>query len=116
LPKRICRADICLGVFGTGAKAGRVIPNKVYQGLACGKAVLTMSGEAYPVQVQENNVGITWVEPGSPEAIAAALSNLFAPANLAQTRSQIVPHQTYTQYFSNESIRLTLSTLLNGAA
>ncbi|MDB2646452.1 glycosyltransferase [Pseudomonadales bacterium] len=116
LPKRICRADICLGVFGTGAKAGRVIPNKVYQGLACGKTVLTMSGEAYPVQVQEKNVGITWVEPGSPEAIAAALSNLFAPANLAQTRSQILPHQTYTQYFSNESIRLTLSTLLNGAA
>ena len=116
LPKRICQADLCLGVFGTSAKAGRVIPNKVYQGLACGKTVLTMIGEAYPVEVLENSAGIAWVQPGSPKAIAAAIGNMFAPANLAHTRSQTLPHQTYTQYFSNKSIRQTLSVLLNGTA
>lgn len=116
LPKRICQADLCLGVFGAGEKSARVIPNKVYQGLACGKTVLTMSGEAYPLEVFESSAGIAWVEPGSPEAIALAISDLFSPEKLAETRSQILPYQTYTQYFSNESIRQTLSALFGSAA
>ena len=115
LPKRICQADLCLGVFGTGAKAGRVIPNKVYQGLACGKTVLTMKGDAYPLEVLESGAGIAWVQPGSPAAIAAAIGDLFAPKNLAQTRSQVLPYQTYSLHFSNESIRQTLSALISGA-
>lgn len=116
LPKRICQADLCLGVFGTGEKSDRVIPNKVYQGLACGKTVLTMRGEAYPVEVLENNLGIAWVQPGSPEAIALAISDLFSPENLAETRSQTLPRQTYAQYFSNESIFHTLNALFKGSA
>jgi glycosyltransferase involved in cell wall biosynthesis len=41
LPALVAGHDVCLGIFGTGEKALRVVPNKVYQGAAAGCAVVT---------------------------------------------------------------------------
>ncbi|WP_436777279.1 hypothetical protein, partial [Yinghuangia sp. YIM S09857] len=41
LPRLVAGHDVCLGVFGTGAKALRLVPDKVFQGSAAGCAVVT---------------------------------------------------------------------------
>lgn len=74
LPARIQDADILLGVFGASEKAGRVIPNKVYQALACGRPVLTRRSEAYPHDLDRPGSGIAFVPPGDADALAKAVS------------------------------------------
>src|SRR6202007_2850209 len=41
LPALVASHDVCLGIFGTGDKALRVVPNKVFQGAAAGGAGIT---------------------------------------------------------------------------
>src|SRR2546423_10674186 len=50
LPYLVACHDICLGIFGTGPKALRVVPNKGFQGAAAGTAIGT---SATPPQRQE---------------------------------------------------------------
>ncbi len=110
LPNRIRQSDICLGVFGTGDKSFRVIPNKVYQALACGKPVVTMQGGAYPIALTTNS-GIAFVPPGSPSKIAEEIGNLLKRdvSSLSDKAAKM-----YSQYFSNQSISLTLIDIIEG--
>lgn len=41
IPQFLHDADVCLGIFGMTAKADRVIPNKAYEAIACGKPLIT---------------------------------------------------------------------------
>ena len=110
LPERIHQSDICLGVFGTGEKSFRVIPNKVYQALACGKPVITMKGDAYPSELSTDS-GIDFVSAGNPDEIANSIRNMLEkdPVSLSKNATKI-----YSEHFSNKSISLTLTTLTEG--
>jgi glycosyltransferase involved in cell wall biosynthesis len=75
LPDLIRAADICLGIFGTTEKAGRVVPNKVYQALMVGRPVVTRDSPA----VREFLVPgehLLVCEPGDPESLARTLLTL----------------------------------------
>jgi len=75
-PRLLSSAHVVLGAFGAGEKAGRVIPHKVYQGLAAGRAVLTGDGEGLR-EVFEPDVHLEAVPRGDAEAIAQALRRLI---------------------------------------
>ena len=68
----IHRADVCLGVFGSGQKAQMVVPNKVLQALAAGRPVITADTPA--VREQSWPAGaMTLIPPGDPAALAQAV-------------------------------------------
>jgi glycosyltransferase involved in cell wall biosynthesis len=75
LPALVASHDVCLGIFGTGDKALRVVPNKVFQGAAAGCAVITSDTapqrRVFGTVPQES--GAVLVPPGDPAALADAL-------------------------------------------
>jgi glycosyltransferase involved in cell wall biosynthesis len=73
LPRLVAGHDVCLGIFGTGAKAQRVVPNKVFQGMAAGCVVVTSDT---PPQRRALDDAAVLVPPGDPEALTAALREL----------------------------------------
>ncbi len=112
LPDRIRQADILLGIFGTTPKAGRVIPNKVFQALACGKPVVTRTAPAYPDVVANHEAnGLTWVPGGDAPALAKAVTNLAqAPAMLPELGSRA--RATYVDHFSESILSAHLAKAL----
>jgi glycosyltransferase involved in cell wall biosynthesis len=69
-------ADVCLGVFGDSDKAARVIPNKVYDALACGRPVVT-AGTPGARELLHDGEDVLLVPAADGEALAAALRRLL---------------------------------------
>lgn len=78
LPDLVAGHDVCLGVFGLGDKASRVVPNKAYQGAAAGCVVVTSDTAPQRRAFGEHAV---FVPPGDPVALAAVLRELAADRN-----------------------------------
>jgi glycosyltransferase involved in cell wall biosynthesis len=114
LPSKIRQADIVLGVFGTTPKAGRVIPNKVFQALACGRPVITRRSPAYPKELSDDPAsGIIWVDAGSPAELSEKLSELMLYPQALEDLSHRAS-ATYQRYFSSEVIAGQLAKALSG--
>jgi glycosyltransferase involved in cell wall biosynthesis len=75
LLRAIARSHVCLGVFGSGEKAGRVIPCKVYDALAMGRPVVTADTPAARELLTDGRDALL-VPPGDPGALAEALAAL----------------------------------------
>lgn len=73
LRSEVAHSDICLGIFGTGPKALRVVPNKVFQGAAAGCAIITSDT---PPQRDLLGDQAIFVPPGDSKALADALREL----------------------------------------
>jgi glycosyltransferase involved in cell wall biosynthesis/SAM-dependent methyltransferase len=70
--EHIAPADLCLGIFGTQPKASRVVPCKLYAGLASGRPVVTALTPAVAEQLAPEQEVWT-VPPGDPEALTHAI-------------------------------------------
>jgi glycosyltransferase involved in cell wall biosynthesis len=77
LPARMARAHVVLGVFQPGGEGERVLPNKVVQGLAAGRCVVTAdTPAARELLVDDGNAVL--VPAGDGAALAQALARLAA--------------------------------------
>ncbi len=98
LPGIIARSTVCLGIFGRTAKAGRVVPNKVYQCLGMGKAVITQRSPAVE-SLFEDGRDLVLVPAGDAERLAETVKDLV---NNEAKRERIAQHgerlvrETYT--------------------
>jgi glycosyltransferase involved in cell wall biosynthesis len=84
LPAELRRAGCALGIFGTSAKAARVIPNKAFQALACGVPLVTADTPAARELLVDGDTALL-VPPGNPGALAAAVRRLAVDRALAET-------------------------------
>ena len=96
LPALVASHHVCLGIFGTGDKALRVVPNKVFQGAAAGCAIVTSDT---PPQRRALGEAAILVPPGDPAALAAALLKL-AGDHSELTRLRRLAHQLAEQRFA----------------
>jgi glycosyltransferase involved in cell wall biosynthesis len=112
LPQRIHKADILLGIFGSSEKAARVIPNKVYQAMACARPVISRSSPAYPSGLQNGTkTGLYQIPEKDPQALCETVSQL-ARSHEQMAAAGFNARNTYEEYFSTEIIKHKLDELL----
>jgi hypothetical protein len=107
LPGEIARSSICLGVFGTSDKAARVVPNKVFQCAAAGRALITAATPAIATAFGD---ALVTVPVGDAHALAGAIRNLRGPARLeAAARARAV----FVERFSEAALADDLGAILS---
>jgi glycosyltransferase involved in cell wall biosynthesis len=105
LPQRIAASDCVLGIFDSGPKAGRVIPNKVFQAMAAGAPIITRDSSAIR-RVLEDNVSGQLTPPADPDALAEAIRRMrdaeFRAALGAGARA------AFERFGSDDSLRVEI--------
>jgi glycosyltransferase involved in cell wall biosynthesis len=102
LRKLICDSDLCLGIFGTGSKARAVIPNKVFDALACRRPVITADTPA--VRESLAHAENVWLcRGGDADALAEAITAMKADPD---TRERIAAagHELFKRRFSLDAL------------
>ncbi len=104
---RIQEADICLGAFGTTPQSMMTVQNKIYEGLAMAKPVIT--GDSPAVRrnlVHGENIWVCRRE--DPQALAEAIRTLYAnPALVEQLGEK--GYNTFSNNYDLKHIGQTLS-------
>ena len=77
VPKVIAAHDVVLGVFGTTAKAARVIGNKVYECMACARPTINEFCTGYPPEAAACRA-IKFIPAGDADALVRAVEEYRA--------------------------------------
>ncbi len=94
-------ADVVLGIFGVTVKTRLVIPNKVYEGIASGKPVITADSPALREWFTDDRA-LLRVPPGDPEALANAVRALRDPARRSALGE--AARAVFVEHFSTEQL------------
>ena len=98
LARRLAGTDVCLGVFGTQRQHLITVPNKVYEGLALAKPVVTARTPAVE-QVFRDGQHLLMVPPEDPEALASAIRRLQRDPAL-RAHLSLEGHRLYRERFT----------------
>ena len=113
LPAAYRRAGCALGIFGAGEKASRVIPNKVFQALACARPVITADTQAARELLTDGRDALL-VPADDPPALAAAIRRIVDERGLAD-RLGAAGRATYEERASERVLGVRWRSLLEGA-
>ena len=113
LPEAYRCAGCALGIFDAGAKAARVIPNKVFQALACARPVITADTPAARELLTDGQDALL-VPAGDPPALATAIRRMVGDRALAD-RLGVAGRLTYEERASESVLGVRWRSLLVGA-
>lgn len=105
---QISNADVCLGTFGSTPHSLITIQNKIYEGLAMAKPVITGKSPAIQL-VLKNKENIYLCERENPQAIVNAILELWSNPDIREK----IAIQGYDIYKENFSLKITGEKLLN---
>lgn len=114
LARRIAAADIVLGIFGASQKAAMVIPNKVYEAAAVGRAIVTMDSAAVREVFEDGADLLLCAADG--RSLADAIARLADPAGGAALRARLgaAARRRMLERFSVEALGRSWSVALAG--
>jgi glycosyltransferase involved in cell wall biosynthesis len=101
LADEIAAATVCLGIFGTTAKARRVVPNKVFECVAVGRPVVTADTEGIRSAFTDDEIAM--VPPGDPDALANEIRRLLADATRREEMA-VAAREHYVKDFATDSL------------
>jgi glycosyltransferase involved in cell wall biosynthesis len=107
------RATVALGIFGTSAKAQRVVPNKAFHALACGTPLVTADTRAARELLTDGG-DAALVPAGDAAALAAALRDLAADAERRRALSS-AGLATYRERASEAVLAVRWREIVEGA-
>jgi len=102
LVRHVARSAICLGAFGTTPQSLMTIQNKIYEGLAMAKPVITGDSDAIRRIIQHGE-HIYLVPRANPEALAQAIETLRLNHNL-RDRLAIAGYHLFQKTFTLKAI------------
>ena len=107
IAKYICKADICLGIFGEGNKTQRVCPFKLYLYMSCGKAVITADTEWMRTMLYRNNSEevLMLIPAGHSNALLSAIRDL------ARNHEKIKLHEEASRIFYRKNMKNEISSI-----
>lgn len=108
MSSKLAEADIVLGIFGDTEKAQKVIPNKVYEGWAARKPVITGDTQAI-IELSKDNEELLFCEAASGEDLAAKILDL---KNDNMNRQRIA-EAGYSLFLNNLRPRMVVKPLLD---
>ncbi|HJP32129.1 MAG TPA: glycosyltransferase [Candidatus Latescibacteria bacterium] len=110
LVRHIQEAHVCLGVFGTTAKAARVIPYKVFDAAAVGRAIITCDSPAAREMLTDGESALL-CPAGDGPALASAVRRLRDDDGLRLSLAQTA-HAVYRSHGCPEAVGRDLARAL----